>query len=130
VDSKNLRSVRVYDFLQRMDLVYAAADVVISRAGALSISELCVAKKPVILVPSPNVAEDHQTKNALALVNAHAAIMVKDDEAQRNLVDQGLKLLHDKIKCEELSKNIAVFAKPEAANDIVNELEKIIHGIK
>ncbi len=127
---KDLKSIRIYDFLQKMDLVYAASDVVISRAGALSISELCLVKRPVILVPSPNVAEDHQTKNALALVHASAALMVKDKDALNTLVDEALKLLHDDNNCKEFKKNIAGFGKPNAANEIVNELENIIHGFK
>jgi UDP-N-acetylglucosamine--N-acetylmuramyl-(pentapeptide) pyrophosphoryl-undecaprenol N-acetylglucosamine transferase len=123
---RNLNRIRVYDFLQRMDLGYAASDVVISRAGALSISELCLAKRPVILVPSPNVAEDHQTKNAQALVNENAAVLIADSEAGKKLVDQALKLLYDEQLCFALKENIARLGKPDAAIEIVNEIEKLI----
>jgi UDP-N-acetylglucosamine--N-acetylmuramyl-(pentapeptide) pyrophosphoryl-undecaprenol N-acetylglucosamine transferase len=128
--ARESKSLRVYDFLKRMDFVYAAADVVISRAGALSISELCLAKKPAILVPSPNVAEDHQTQNALALVTKKAAVLVKDRDASEKLIDVALHLLYNDQNCKELSANIAAFGKPQAANEIVNEIELIIHGTK
>jgi UDP-N-acetylglucosamine--N-acetylmuramyl-(pentapeptide) pyrophosphoryl-undecaprenol N-acetylglucosamine transferase len=105
-----------------MDLAYAAADVVISRAGALSIAELAQVCKPVILVPSPNVAEDHQTKNATALVIKNAAILVKDNEAKINLVNETIKLVNDKAKQKELMNNISSFALPNAAELIVDEV--------
>ena len=111
-----------FDFIQRMDLAYAAADVVISRAGALSISELSLAGKPAILVPSPNVAEDHQTQNALALVNHQAALLVKDAEAATNLYPTAFRLLADKQQQQLLSANILKLGKPEAAKTIVQEL--------
>lgn len=126
VADKDIRKVRIFDFLKQMDLAYAAADVVISRAGALSISELCVAQKPSILVPSPNVAEDHQTKNAMALVKEEAALMVKDQEAKNSLVDQSLSLLHDKTTCGKLQHNMSRLARPNATTDIVREIEKLI----
>lgn len=126
VQNKDLRRIRIYDFLKQMDLAYAAADVVVSRAGALAISELCLAKRPSILVPSPNVAEDHQTKNALTLVNAGAARMVKDIEAKALLIDESLKLLFDEHQCETLRQNIAKLGKPKATEQIVNEIEKLI----
>jgi UDP-N-acetylglucosamine--N-acetylmuramyl-(pentapeptide) pyrophosphoryl-undecaprenol N-acetylglucosamine transferase len=116
----------VFDFLKEMDLAYAAADVVISRSGALAVSELCIAHKPCILVPSPNVAEDHQTKNAMALVEKDAAVMVYDKEAKAKLVDEALKLLFDEHRARKLSENIAALAKPAATQDIVNEIEKLI----
>jgi UDP-N-acetylglucosamine--N-acetylmuramyl-(pentapeptide) pyrophosphoryl-undecaprenol N-acetylglucosamine transferase len=122
----DLLRVRVQDFVREMDLAYAAADVVVSRSGALSVSELCIAKKPVILVPSPNVAEDHQTKNAMALVSKEAALLVTDKEAKTHLVDEALKLLFDGQRSAKLSENIALFAKPNATNDIVSEIEKLI----
>jgi UDP-N-acetylglucosamine--N-acetylmuramyl-(pentapeptide) pyrophosphoryl-undecaprenol N-acetylglucosamine transferase len=109
-----------------MDFAYAAADVVISRAGALSISEICLAHKPAIFVPSPNVAEDHQTKNAMALVNEEAAIMIKDVDAHEKLVMEALKLLHDTNLCNKLSNRIARLSKPDATAEIVNEVEKLI----
>ena len=129
VENKDLRRIRVVDFLKQMDLAYAASDVVISRAGALAISELCIAKKPCLLVPSPNVAEDHQTKNAMALANEGAALMVKDSEAKESLVSEVLKLIYDEQLCEKLSVNIGKWAKPHAAEEIVNEIEKLI-GVK
>lgn len=129
LENKDLRRVRVVDFLKQIDLAYAAADVVISRAGALAISELCITKRPSILVPSPNVAEDHQTKNAMALVSEEAALMVKDAEANKILVSEALKLIYDEQLCDKLTVNIAKWAKPKATEDIVDEIEKLI-GIK
>ena len=126
VGSKDLRRIRIYDFLKQMDLAYAASDVVISRAGALAISELCLAKRPSILVPSPNVAEDHQTKNALTLVNTQAARMITDAEAKSTLIDETLKLIYDEPQCEALRHNIAKLGKPKATEEIVNEIEKLI----
>jgi UDP-N-acetylglucosamine--N-acetylmuramyl-(pentapeptide) pyrophosphoryl-undecaprenol N-acetylglucosamine transferase len=120
------RRIRVQDFLKEMDLAYAVADVVISRSGALAVSELCIANKACILVPSPNVAEDHQTKNAMALVTKNAAVMVLDKDAENTLVDEALKLLFDEQRCHRLSSNIKSLAKPNATEDIVNEIEKLI----
>lgn len=111
-------NVHCTDFINRMDLAYGAADVVISRAGAGTISELCVAGKATIFVPSPNVAEDHQTHNALALVNKNAALMVKDSEAKESLFDIAIKLLNDNKKIEELQSNILLLAKTTAGEDI------------
>jgi len=122
----DLLKIRLYDFLKEIDLAYAAADVVISRSGALAVSELCIAKKPCILVPSPNVAEDHQTKNAMALVYKEAAVLVKDAEASADLVNEALKLLFDQTRCKKLSDNIGKLARPNATKDIVNEIEKLI----
>ena len=126
VQNKDLRKIRIHDFLKQMDLAYAASDVVISRAGALAISELCLAKRPCILVPSPNVAEDHQTKNAMSLVNESAAIMIRDVEAKETLVSESLKLLYDENQCDKLKENISRLAKPNATEEIVNEIEKLI----
>lgn len=126
VATKDLRKIRIHDFLGQMDLAYAAADVVISRAGALSISEICLAQKPAIFVPSPNVAEDHQTRNAMALVNDQAALMIKDSDAPEKLVMEALKLLHDTALCNKLAANISKLAKPAATEEIVNEIEKLI----
>jgi UDP-N-acetylglucosamine--N-acetylmuramyl-(pentapeptide) pyrophosphoryl-undecaprenol N-acetylglucosamine transferase len=123
---KDLRRIRIYDFIKQMDLAYAASDAVISRSGALAISELCIAGKPAILVPSPNVAEDHQTKNAMALVNEKAALMIKDKEARKKLVDEALKLIYDQKQSDKLSINISALGKPNAAEEIVNEIEKLI----
>ena len=126
IENKDLRKVRVFDFLMQMDLAYAASDVVVSRAGALSISELCLAKRPVILVPSPNVVEDHQTKNAQALVNEEAAILISDQDAREKLVVGALKLLYDEQRCDKLKENIARLGKPNAAVEIVEKIEKLI----
>ena len=122
----DLKKIRVQDFVKEMDLAYAAADVVISRSGALAVSELCIAGKPAILVPSPNVAEDHQTKNAMALVDKDAALFVADKDAKAKLVDEALKLLFDESLASKLSINILRLAKPRATEDIVNEIEKLI----
>ncbi|MBX7141055.1 MAG: undecaprenyldiphospho-muramoylpentapeptide beta-N-acetylglucosaminyltransferase [Chitinophagales bacterium] len=118
--------IKVLAFIDRMDLAYAVADVVISRAGALSIAELCVTGKPGILVPSPNVAEDHQTKNALALVNKNAAIMVKDQEANEKMVREALNLLQDVQMQQQLRNNIAALAKPRADEEIADEIFKLM----
>jgi len=126
LEKYDLKRIRVYDFLREMDLAYAAADVVISRSGALAVSELCIAKKPCILVPSPNVAEDHQTKNAMALVEKHAAELVTDKDAKTILVEEAVKLLFDAGRASKLSENITKLAKPNATNEIVDEIEKLI----
>ena len=114
------------DFITRMDYAYSAADLIISRAGASSISELCLLKKPVILVPSPNVAEDHQTKNALALANKDAAIMVADKDAEQQLVTRALEVIHDDEQLALLSRNIEQLAQHQSAERIVDEIVKII----
>jgi len=118
-------NVKIVEFLNRMDLAYAAADVIISRAGAGTIAELCVVKKPVILVPSPNVAEDHQTKNALALVQENAAAFVADRDAEETLVDKALSLLKDKELQKKLSDQIGKLALPNADEVIAKEVFKI-----
>ena len=117
---------KIFDFIYEMDMAYAAADVVISRAGALSIAELAQVAKPVILVPSPNVAEDHQTKNAMALVNKNAAILVKDIDAKNNLVSETLNLITNENKQAELVNQIKTFAMPNAAELIVDEVIKLM----
>jgi UDP-N-acetylglucosamine--N-acetylmuramyl-(pentapeptide) pyrophosphoryl-undecaprenol N-acetylglucosamine transferase len=118
----------VVEFLNRMDLAYAAADVIISRAGAGTIAELCVIKKPVILVPSPNVAEDHQTKNALALVEENAALFVADRDAEEKLVDKVLALLNDNNLQKTLSNNIGKLALPDADDVIAKEVIQITNN--
>jgi UDP-N-acetylglucosamine--N-acetylmuramyl-(pentapeptide) pyrophosphoryl-undecaprenol N-acetylglucosamine transferase len=118
--------LQIREFLTRMDLAYAAADIIISRAGAGTIAELCVIKKPVILVPSPNVAEDHQTKNALALVHENAAVFVADRDAEAKLVDKALELLEDRDLQKKLSINIGKMAMPNADEVIAKELIQII----
>lgn len=117
--------IKLVQFIDRMDLAYAMADVIISRAGAISVSELCLIKKPVILVPSPNVAEDHQTKNAMALVEKSAALLVKDVEAKETLIPAVLDLLKNEAQQAKLSDEIAKLGKPKATESIVDELEKI-----
>ncbi|MCD7938317.1 MAG: undecaprenyldiphospho-muramoylpentapeptide beta-N-acetylglucosaminyltransferase [Tannerellaceae bacterium] len=113
-------------FISRMDYAYAAADLVISRAGASSISELCLLGKAVILVPSPNVAEDHQTQNALALVRKNAAIMVTDKDAPGQLVHQALEIVKDESQLKQLSENISTLAQQNSAARIVDEICRII----
>ena len=110
------------EFITRMDLAYAAADVVISRAGALAISELALVKKPVIFVPSPHVAEDHQRKNAEALVKEDAALMVLDADAPSQLIDRAIVLLNDPSRRPELAQNIGQLARPDAAQRIAEEV--------
>ena len=110
----------VKDFISDMAAAYSAADLVISRAGAGSISELCLLGKPVILVPSPNVAEDHQTKNALALVQKSAALMVTDADARRALLPLAVNTVTDVLRLEDLSRQICKWAKPNAASDIAD----------
>lgn len=122
---KELTGIHLTQFISRMDLAYALADVIISRAGAISVSELCLIHKPAILVPSPNVAEDHQTHNAMALVNKHAAVLVKDIDAKNTLIDEAVKLINDKDLQLKLSKNITELGKPNATKDILNEIIKI-----
>lgn len=119
-------NVQVYEFINKMDLAYSAADVIISRAGAGTISELCIVGKPIILVPSPNVAEDHQTKNAMALVNKKAAIMVKDSEAKEKLVNELFKLMADDNTWVEMGMHLHKLAKPEADEHIVDEVFKLM----
>ncbi|MDR1699558.1 MAG: undecaprenyldiphospho-muramoylpentapeptide beta-N-acetylglucosaminyltransferase [Prevotellaceae bacterium] len=123
---KNLPNLYVSEFLSQMDYAYSVADLVISRAGASSISELCLLGKPSILVPSPNVSEDHQTHNAMALVNKKAAVLVKDSDAQKKLVDTALALLNDSEKLEKLEQNSLALGLPNAANHIADEIIRLI----
>ena len=122
----NQQNVKVVDFIERMDFVYAAADVIISRAGASSVSELCIVGKPVIFIPSPNVAEDHQTKNAQAFVDAKGAVLLKESdlESQFSIVFEAL--LKDKGKQSQLSENIKKLARPNAVKVIVEEIKKLL----
>ncbi len=125
-DTAKLPNVQVRTFIDRMDLAYAAADLVIGRAGALTISEMCLVGKPAILVPSPNVAEDHQTKNALALVEKDAALMVKDVEAKERLLWTALEVLSNVELSNRLGENIQQLAKPNAAEEIAKVLLQVI----
>ena len=113
------------DFIARMDLAYAAADVVISRSGASSISELCVARKACIFVPSPNVAEDHQRHNAMALVSKGAALMVSDADAGSQLLDTAMELIHSSEKIASIEEHIAPLGMPDAALTIAVQAYRI-----
>ena len=113
-------------FIDRMDLAYACADVVISRAGAMSISELSLVKKAVVFVPLPTAAEDHQTKNAQSLADKDAAIIVKNSETEEKLIPTVFNLLKDNEKICKMQENISKFARPNAAEDIVNEIDKVL----
>ena len=121
-----LKYIHHSDFIKRMDLAYAAADIVISRSGASSISELCAAHKASIFVPSPNVTEDHQTHNAMALVRKDAGMIVKDSEAEEKLMKTACGLIENPERIALMEKNIAALAKTEAAQEIVDEAYKII----
>ncbi len=122
--------IHTTDFISDMNSAYKAADLVISRAGAGSISEFCILGKPVILVPSPNVAEDHQTKNAMALVNKNAAICIKDNEAENNLIETAIKLVNEKDRLCKLSENIKKLAFYNSANIIAQEVCKLADNFK
>ena len=122
--------IRQFDFITRMDMAYAAADVVVSRAGALAVSELCITGKPSILIPSPNVAEDHQTKNALALVRRNAAVLIKDAEAETKLGTAIIALSLNPVRKTELSSNISLLAKPNAAKDIASIIMELTKKTK
>ena len=125
-DPKVVRNIHHSDFIGRMDLAYAAADVVVSRSGASSVSELCAAHKATVFVPSPNVAEDHQTHNAMALVNKHAAMIVKDSEAMEKMIPTALELLKDPEEISLLEENAGKLALPDAARKIADEVYKLV----
>ncbi|WP_452218929.1 undecaprenyldiphospho-muramoylpentapeptide beta-N-acetylglucosaminyltransferase [Lacinutrix undariae] len=121
-----LENVQVYPFLNTMDMAYSAADVIISRAGASSVSELCVVGKPVIFIPSPNVSEDHQTKNALAVSSKNAALLIKEADLDVDFENQFSELINSVEKQKELGANIKKLALVNATKDIVNEVEKLV----
>ena len=121
-ESKNIKAV---DFITRMDLAYTLADVVISRAGAGAISELCIVKKPSILVPLPTAAEDHQTKNAMSLVNKNAAILIKDSETKSELIKEALALINNDALLHEISINCGMLARPNSTSIIALEVLKL-----
>lgn len=125
VQQQNSELLKASAFIQRMDMAYAAADLVISRAGASSVTELCNSHKACILVPSPNVAEDHQTKNAMALVNKAATLLIKDTEASEKLVAEAIRLVRDEAILAKLRANIRLLAYPDSANIIANEVLKL-----
>ena len=121
-----IENVQVVSFIDRMDLIYAAADFIISRAGASSVSELCLVGKPTIFIPSPNVAEDHQTKNAQAVATKNGALIIKESDLDEKFERQFNKLIHDEKLQLQLSENIKKLGKPNATNDIVNQIIKLI----
>lgn len=125
MEGKENSNLVLLPFIEKMQLAYACADLVIARAGALSISELCLAQKATILVPSPNVAEDHQTKNAKALVSESATVLITDKEAKEKLVNTAIELLKDEEKRNTLQENIKKLAKPNAAKDIAHEVFRL-----
>jgi UDP-N-acetylglucosamine--N-acetylmuramyl-(pentapeptide) pyrophosphoryl-undecaprenol N-acetylglucosamine transferase len=118
--------VQVLAFIERMDMAYAAADIIISRAGALSVSELCLIGKPVLFIPSPNVAEDHQTKNALAMVEQGAAYMIREKDLDTAFLPAIEKLLHDPEERTKLGSSMAKLGRPAATEDIVKEIERLL----
>ncbi|WP_299361364.1 undecaprenyldiphospho-muramoylpentapeptide beta-N-acetylglucosaminyltransferase [Winogradskyella sp.] len=121
-----LKYVQVHAFLNNMDMAYAAADIIISRAGAISVSELCIVGKPTIFIPSPNVAEDHQTKNARAVADKNAAIMIREKDLEFEFQNQFSELITNNEKRKELSQNIETLALANATNAIVDEVEKLL----
>ena len=120
-----MRNIWQGAFIDRMDYAYEAADVVVSRSGACTVSELCLVGKPTIFVPSPNVAEDHQTRNAEALVARDAAVMVHDADAVRCGMDRALELLADGERMKRLAHNIAALGVPDAAERVMRQIEKV-----
>jgi len=128
VSQSGYENIAVYGFIKRMDYAYAAADIIVSRAGAGTISELCLTGKPVILVPSPNVAEDHQTRNAKALSEKDAAILLPDQSARIFLADEALKLVSDKNKRDRLSENILKLAERDADKRIAEVIMRFAKG--
>lgn len=126
MEGRDLPAIRYSDFIGRMDLAYASADLIISRSGASSISEICAARKAAIFVPSPNVAEDHQTHNAMALVSKDAAAMVRDADAPKELLPEAMALIHDEDRLRTMEKNVAPLARLDAAQTIVDEVYKLV----
>ncbi|MCW8980502.1 MAG: undecaprenyldiphospho-muramoylpentapeptide beta-N-acetylglucosaminyltransferase [Altibacter sp.] len=126
--NEGTRSVQVHAYLNRMDLAYAAADIIISRAGALSVSELCLVGKPVLFIPSPNVAEDHQTKNAIAISEKNAALVIKESELSDKFETEFTALVESENTRKLLSENIKELAKPNATRMIVTEIEKLLNN--
>ena len=122
---REVPGVQYSDFIARMDLAYAAADVVVSRSGASSVSEICAARKAAVFVPSPNVAEDHQTHNAMALVSRDAALLVRDAEAAEKLLPTALELVHDAERIARIAENVAPLARLDAAQTIADEIYKL-----
>lgn len=123
---RDLPFIHYTDFIGRMDLAYACADVIVSRSGASSVSEICAAHKAAIFVPSPNVAEDHQTHNAMALVSKDAAMLVRDADAETRLLPTAIELLRNEEKIKELERNVAPLARPDAAQTIIDEVYRLV----
>ncbi len=123
----NSKNVQVYEFLNKMDFAYAAADIIISRAGASSVSELCIVGKPVIFIPSPNVAEDHQTKNAMAIVNKKSAMVIQEEDLDADFENKFSQLIASQEKQKELGNNIKKLALVNATKDIVDEVEILLN---
>lgn len=126
LEKQSLNNIKYVDFINKMELAYGIADAIVSRAGAGTISELCLLGKPVILVPSPNVAEDHQTKNALALVKNYAALMITDADAPKKLIPEAIKLLKDDELKISLGNNCRKLALTDSASKIVDEIFKLV----
>jgi UDP-N-acetylglucosamine--N-acetylmuramyl-(pentapeptide) pyrophosphoryl-undecaprenol N-acetylglucosamine transferase len=126
INKSGTTRVVLQDFIARMDLAYAVADLIISRAGAITIAELSYAGKPAILVPSPNVAEDHQTKNARALVNKSAAICIPDDKAVEKMIPAAFELMKDEESMKKMAVNISALKKNDPAGKIAEEVIKLI----
>ena len=122
----NTKNVQVYEFLNNMDMAYAASDIIVSRAGASSVSELCIVGKPVVFIPSPNVAEDHQTKNAMAIVNNDAALIIKEEDLDADFENKLSQLIVSPERQKQLGENIKQLALVNATKDIVNEVEKLL----
>ncbi|MBO5545730.1 MAG: UDP-N-acetylglucosamine--N-acetylmuramyl-(pentapeptide) pyrophosphoryl-undecaprenol N-acetylglucosamine transferase [Bacteroidales bacterium] len=123
---RDLPQIHYTDFIGRMDLAYACADVIVSRSGASSVSEICAAQKAAVFVPSPNVAEDHQTHNAMALVSKGAALIVRDAEAADKLLPTALDLLRDEVRIRTIERNVAPLARLDAAQTIIDEVYKLV----
>ncbi len=126
MEGRTLPNIHYTDFIGRMDLAYACADVIISRSGASSVSEICAAQKAAVFVPSPNVAEDHQTHNAMALVRKDAALIVRDADAAKQLLPTALQLLRDPDRIRQIESNVAPLARLDAAQTIVDEVYKLV----
>jgi len=125
-DAFGNENLKTLEFIKDMDLAYAVADLTISRAGAMSISELSLTKMPAILVPSPNVSEDHQTKNAMSLVQNGAALLVKDDQAENELLPKAIELIKDEVALKKMSQSTQKLAKQNAAETIAKQIIELI----
>ena len=126
ISKHELNNVRVFAFIEKMDMAYAAADLVVSRSGAMAIAEICIAGKPSVLIPFPFAAEDHQTKNAEVLVSNHAAILIKNQDAPALLGETSLSVLSDETSCEKMVKSAKELAHYKSAQSIVKQLESIV----